>query len=55
MTEEERKFRASLSSNFNQEKLEYHKKLSNGNTLITYSGVLFEVTPKGTLKKVKNK
>lgn len=54
MTAEESKFRASLSPDFNQSKIEYIKKLSNGNTFVTYSGIPFEVTPKGTLKPVKN-
>lgn len=54
MTQEERTFRDRLSSNFDQSKLTYNGKLSNGNDLITYYGKLFEVTPKGTMKPIRN-
>ncbi len=52
MTPEEEAFRKQLSPNFNQAKLVYLGKISNGNTLIKYSGVTFQVTPKGKMIRV---
>ena len=52
MSQEELDFRKSLSPNYDQSKLDYRGKLSNGNTLIMYRDILFEVTPKGKLIRV---
>ena len=52
MSPEEKAFRATISPNFNQSAIEYLGKLSNGNTLIEYNGVSFEITPKGKMIRV---
>lgn len=56
MPPEEQEFRASLPKMFiqNEDEFEYIGKMPNGNTMIKYLGMPFEVTPQGRMLPAKN-
>ena len=56
MSPEEQEFRANLPKMFiqNEDEFEYIGKMPNGNTMIKYLGMPFEVTPQGRMLPAKN-